>query len=67
MMSVLLFFSDFVDMSPRVQGICKYERVVGYMKNQMFGSFSEKMFQQCTRLSFDTFHVLIRVVGSNVE
>jgi hypothetical protein len=37
------------------------------MKNQFFESFSEKMFQQCTRSSFDTFHALIRVVGSNVE
>jgi predicted NAD-dependent protein-ADP-ribosyltransferase YbiA (DUF1768 family) len=67
MMSALLFFSDFVNMPLRVQGICKYEKVVGYMKNQFFESFSEKMFQQHTRLSFDTFLALIRVVGSNVE
>jgi hypothetical protein len=25
------------------------------------------MFQQCTRLSFDTFHVLIRVIGPSLE
>jgi hypothetical protein len=37
------------------------------MKNQFLESFSEKMFQQHTRLSFDTFCALIRVVGSNVE
>jgi len=37
------------------------------MKNQFFESFSEKMFQQCTRLSFDTFRALIRVAGLNVE
>jgi hypothetical protein len=37
------------------------------MKNQLFGSFSKKMFQQCTRLSFDTFCVLIRVGASSLE
>jgi hypothetical protein len=37
------------------------------MKNQFFESFLEKMFQQRTRLSFDTFRALIKVVGSNVE
>jgi len=37
------------------------------MKKQLFGSFSEKMFQQRTRLSFDTFRALIRVVGPSLE
>jgi ABC-type Na+ transport system ATPase subunit NatA len=37
------------------------------MKNQLFGSFLEKMFRQCTRLNFDTFHVLVRVVGPSLE
>ncbi len=34
-----LFFEEFVDMPPRVWSMWKYERVVGYMKNQFFGSF----------------------------
>ncbi len=66
-MSVLLFFLEFVDMPPKVQSIWRYERVVGYTKNQLFGSFLEKMFQQHTRLSFDTFRALIRVVGPILE
>jgi len=37
-MNALLFF-EFVNMPPRVWNIWKYERVVGYMKNQLFGSF----------------------------
>jgi hypothetical protein len=41
-MNVLLFFSKFVDMPPRVRSIWIYEKVVGYMKNQLFGSFLEK-------------------------
>jgi len=45
----------------------RYEKVVGYMKNQFFGRFSERMFQKRTRLRFDTFHVLIKVVGSSLE
>ncbi len=36
---MLLFFSKFVDMAPRVRSIWRYEKVVGYMKNQLFGSF----------------------------
>ncbi len=64
---MLLFFSKFVDMPPRVRSIWRYEKVVGYMKNQNFGSFLEKMFRQCTRLSFDTFCALIRVVGLSLE
>jgi hypothetical protein len=32
------------------------------MKNQLFGSFSKN-----TRLNFDTFHVLVRVVGPSFE
>jgi hypothetical protein len=43
MMSVLLFFLEFVDMPPRVRSICRYEKVVAYMKNQLFGSFFKKM------------------------
>jgi len=41
-MNVLIFFSKFMDMPPRVQSIWRYEKAVGYMKNQLFGSFSEK-------------------------
>ncbi len=62
-----LFFFRFCGHATKSSGICKYERVVGYMKNQFLESFSEKMFQQRTQLSFDTFCALIRVVGSNVE
>ncbi len=45
-MSALLFFSEFVDMLPRVRSIWRHDRVVGYMKNQFFGSFLKKMFRQ---------------------
>jgi hypothetical protein len=54
-------------MASRVHKMCKYEKVVGYMKNQLFGSFFEKMFWQQTRLRYDTFCSLIRVLGSNLE
>jgi hypothetical protein len=64
---VFFFFSEFVDMPPRVWIIWRYEKAIGYTKNQLFGSYSKKMFQQCTRLSFDTFHVLIRVIGPSLE
>ncbi len=67
MISVLLFFLEFVNMPLKVWSIWKYERVVGYMKNQLFGSFSKKTFQQCTRFSFHTFCALIRVVGPSLE
>ncbi len=63
----VLFFSKFVDMPPRVQSIWRYERAFRYMKNQLFGSFLEKMFSQHTRLSFDTFRALIKVVGPSLE
>ncbi len=64
---MLLFLSKFVDMPPRLQNIWRHEKVVGYMKNQLFGSFLEKMFQQCTRLSFDIFCALIKVVSPSLE
>jgi hypothetical protein len=44
MMSALLFFMDFVDMAPRIHNMWRYARLVGYMKNQLSGSFFEKMF-----------------------
>jgi hypothetical protein len=40
---------------------------MGYMKNQLLGSFFENMFQQETRLSYDTFHSLIRVVSPSID
>jgi hypothetical protein len=40
---IAISFVEFVDMPPRVWSIWKYEKAVGYMKNQLFGSFS-KMF-----------------------
>jgi len=45
MMKAMLFFMEFVDMASKVHNMWKYERVVGYMKNQLLGSFFEKMFQ----------------------
>ncbi len=63
----MLFFFRFCGHATKSSSICKYEREVEYMKNQFLESFSEKMFQQRTRLSFDTFCAFIRVVGSNVE
>jgi hypothetical protein len=60
-------FSKFLDMPPRVRSIWRYDKVVGYYKNQFFESFLKKMFQQLTRLSFDTFHALIRVVNPSLE
>jgi hypothetical protein len=38
MMSAL-FFPEFENMPPKVRSIWKYERVLGYMKNQLFRSF----------------------------
>jgi hypothetical protein len=45
MMSAMLFFMEFVDMASKVHNMWRYERVVGYMKNQLLGSFFEKMFR----------------------
>jgi hypothetical protein len=44
MMNALLFFLEFVDIPPRVRSIWRYERVFGYMKNQLFGSFLRRCF-----------------------
>jgi hypothetical protein len=44
MMNVMLFFIEFVDMASKVCNMWRYERVVGYMKNQLLGSFFKKMF-----------------------
>jgi hypothetical protein len=60
-------FSKFLDMPPRVQSIWRYDKAVGYIKNQNFWRFLKKMFQQSTGLSFDTFHALIRVVNPSLE
>jgi hypothetical protein len=64
---VLLIFSKFMDMSPRVRIIWRYEKAIGYMKNQLFEKKSKKMFQQCTRLNFDTFHAYNKVIGPSLE
>jgi hypothetical protein len=32
----VVVFLEFVDMPPRVWSIWKYERIIGYMKNQLF-------------------------------
>ncbi len=66
-MSALMFFMEFVDMAPRIHKMWRYERVVGYMKNQLLGSFFEKMFWHQIRLNYDTFRSLIRVVGPSIE
>jgi hypothetical protein len=38
-MNVLLFFSEFVNMPSRVWSIWRYEKEVGYMKNQLLEIF----------------------------
>jgi hypothetical protein len=67
MTNALLFFSKFVNMPTRVHNIWRYEKVVEYMKNQLFGSYSKKMFCQHTRLRYDTFCDLIRVLGPSLQ
>jgi hypothetical protein len=67
MMNAMLFFMEFVDMISRVHNMCRYERAMGYMKNHFLGSFFENMFWQRTRLSYDTFRSLIKVMGTNLE
>ncbi len=37
------------------------------MKNQLFEKKSKKMFQQCTRLNFDTFHAYNKFIGPSLE
>jgi hypothetical protein len=37
------------------------------MRNQLLGSYFEKMFQQQTRLGYDTYYSLIKVVGPSLE
>ncbi len=66
MMNAMLFFMEFVDMALRVRNMWKHEKVVGYM-NQLLESFFEFFKKQETRLSYDTFRSLIRVVGSSFE
>jgi hypothetical protein len=58
MMNAMLFFMEFVDVASKVYNMWRYERVVGYMKNQLLGSFSKKMFQQWIRLNYDKFSLL---------
>ncbi len=65
MMKVLLFSMEFVDVASKVYNMWRYEKVVRYMKNQLLGSFSKMMFWQWTRLSYDTFRSLIRVVSKS--
>jgi hypothetical protein len=36
---VTISFIEFANMPSRVRSIWKYEKVVGYMNNQLFGSF----------------------------
>jgi hypothetical protein len=67
MVNALLFFMEFVDIASRVHNMWRYERSMGYMKNQFLGSFFENMFWQRTRLSYDTFRSLIKVMGTNLE
>jgi hypothetical protein len=40
---------------------------MGYLKNQLLRSISKNMFWQRTKLSYDTFHSLIRVVSPSLE
>ncbi len=66
-MNAMLFSMEFVDMASRVHNMWRYERTMGYMKNPLLKSFFENMFWQQTRLSYDTFRSLIKVVGTNLE
>jgi hypothetical protein len=43
MMIAMLMFMEFVDMASRVHNMWRYERVVGYMQNQLSRSFFENM------------------------
>jgi hypothetical protein len=38
MISAMLFFMEFVDMALRVHNMSRYERAMGYMRNQFFKS-----------------------------
>jgi hypothetical protein len=59
MMMCNVVFMEFVDMAPIIYDMWKYERAMGCMKNQLLGSFFEKLFWQQIRLSYDTFCSLI--------
>jgi hypothetical protein len=39
MMSAMLFFMEFVDITLEVCNLLRYEKAGGYMKKQLFGSF----------------------------
>ncbi len=52
-MSAMLFFMEFVDIALEVCNMWRYEKVGGYMKNQLLGRLFSK---------YDTFRSLIRVV-----
>jgi hypothetical protein len=45
-MNVMLFFMEFVNVASKVCNMWSYEKVVGYMKNRLLGSFSKTMFWQ---------------------
>jgi len=44
MMNAMLFFMEFIDIAPKVHNMWRYERAMGYMKNQFLKSFSKNMF-----------------------
>ncbi len=64
MMCATLFFMEFVDMALRVCNMSRYEGS-GVHEESFFEEL--KMFQQWTRLNYDTFHSLTRVVGQSLE
>jgi len=65
MMSALLFFSEFVDVPPKVQNIWKEQ--LDTWKVKILKSFWIDVSTMCTRLSYNIFQALIRVVGPSLE
>jgi hypothetical protein len=58
---------EFVDIASRVCNMWRrYERVVGCMKNQLFGTYLKRCFGR-TSLNYHTFCLLTRVVSPSLE
>ena len=59
MMCMMMFMMVyFVESTPRVRNVWRYERVAGFIERQLLGSFSERMFQQPLKLGYNTFGFL---------
>lgn len=66
-LSILLIVYTFLKDNSRIRSVWRFKRQLGFLRNQLLGSYSNKMFRDRMKVNKKIFSLLCETLGPNIK